>query len=216
MTGMLPRIYFFLLCVVIPLNKLHIDDIIIVEGRYDKNTVSQIVDAFIIDVSGFAVFNNKILQNYLKKLSENRNIIILTDSDSAGFMIRNKLKSIIPSDKIKNAYIPQIPGKEKRKSKAGKENLLGVEGMPPKVIIDSLVKAGADIGDDKENMYNPVTLSDLYALGLTGRDKSRVKREALLKSLDLPIHISTKELIKYINSIYSREEFFLYYLEEGE
>ena len=195
------------------MNKPEIKEAIIVEGRYDKNTLSQIVDANIIETNGFSVFNDSELRNYIKKTAEETGIIILTDSDSSGFVIRNEIKSFVDNSLIKEAFIPQIEGKEKRKDEPSKEGLLGVEGMTRDVILKALKNAG--FSSEKSSEENKLTAYDLYELGLTGKENSEAARRALLERLDLPSFISVKELISYINRNYSRDDF-IEKFKEGE
>ena len=178
------------------MEKLKIKEAVIVEGKYDKNKVSQIVDTVIIQTDGFSFFNSIDKINFIKKIAEERGIIILTDSDSAGFLIRNKLKSIISEDKIKNAYIPQIEGKEKRKSSASKEGLLGVEGMDVSTILNAL-KCATEAQNDN---LRDLTAADLYELGLTGKPGSKARRAQFLKDFSIPSFINNNDLLKYINS----------------
>ena len=178
------------------MEKLKIKEAVIVEGKYDKNKVSQIVDTVIIQTDGFSFFNSIDKINFIKKIAEERGIIILTDSDSAGFLIRNKLKSIISEDKIKNAYIPQIEGKEKRKSSASKEGLLGVEGMDVSIILNAL-KCATEAQNDN---LRDLTAADLYELGLTGKPGSKARRAQFLKDFNIPSFINNNDLLKYINS----------------
>ena len=147
---------------------IKIREAIVVEGRYDKNTLSQIVDAPILETSGFGIMKDKAQLSLLRKVAENRGLIIFTDSDGAGFVIRNYLKGAIPAAHLKHAYIPDIPGKEKRKSTPGKEGKLGVEGMPPSVIIEALRNAGATVeGESATHTIGNISKQDLMALGLS-------------------------------------------------
>ena len=186
-----------------------ISEVVIVEGRYDKNTLLQCVDCTVIETSGFGLFNNKEKAALLRRLAETRGIIVFTDSDSAGFLIRNHIKGIVKSG-IKHAYIPDIYGREKRKSSSSKEGKLGVEGMSPDIIIDSLKKAGATfIGETTETEYKePITKTDFFELGLTGGGDSKNRRAVLLKKLALPERMTANGLLEVINLLHSREEFF--------
>ncbi len=173
---------------------------IVVEGRYDKNTLSQIVDAPILETAGFGIMRDKAQLSLLRKAAENRGLIVFTDSDGAGFVIRNFLKGAIPPQHLLHAYIPDIYGKERRKNAPGKEGKLGVEGMPPKVIIDALVKAGATIeGQSQEKTAGNITKQDMMELGLSGSSNSAAKRCALLKKLELPEHMSSNALLQALN-----------------
>ena len=184
-----------------------IKEVIVVEGRYDKNTLSQIVDATVITVGGFSVFNDKEKLAFLRRLAEERGLIVLTDSDGAGFVIRNYLKGALPKDKVKQAYIPDVRGKERRKRHAGKEGKLGVEGMKPHVLLEALKRAGATFLDETEAASparEPITKADLFALGLTGGADSAAKRKALLKRLELPEHLTANGMLEALNLLYDR------------
>ena len=187
-------------------NKIKLTEAVIVEGKYDKIKLSNILDAFIIETNGFAVFKDKTKLSFIKKLAKERGIIILTDSDHAGFMIRNYISSGVPKEQIKNVYIPDIFGKEKRKNAPSKEGKLGVEGMTKEVIVEALSKAG--ITSSKSVCSDPVTTVDFYDLGLTGGADSKAKRKALCKALDLPEFLSTSSLISCINNFMTKEEFY--------
>ena len=184
-----------------------ISEVIVVEGRYDKNTLSQVVDAVIIETSGFGIFNDKEKQKLLRQLAEKRGLIVMTDSDGAGFVIRNFIKGAVDPKLVKHAYIPDISGKEKRKTKASKEGLLGVEGMHPEIIIEALRRAGATIDGEESPVIERISKADFYAKGLTGKVNSAAMRKALLKKLDLPEKLSTDSMLQVINALMSREEF---------
>lgn len=187
---------------------MKIKEVIVVEGRYDKNTLSQLVDATIIETSGFGIFNNKQKLALLRKLAETRGLIILTDSDSAGFMIRSHIKGAIDPKYVKQAYIPDIYGKERRKSKASKEGKLGVEGMKRAIIEEALIKAGATIDGVESGDKKPtITKADMMRLGLAGVSGSAEKRNSLMKYLDLPEKMSANALLDVLNALYDREEF---------
>ena len=185
-----------------------IKEAIVVEGRYDKNTLSQVVDAVILETSGFGVFQNGELVALLRRLADKQGIIVLTDSDGAGFVIRNYLKGALPKEKVKHAYVPDILGKERRKKVGGKEGKLGVEGMRPEVLLAALERAGATFEDGEETAPrpDPLTKADLFVLGLTGRPDSASRRATLLKKLDLPEHLSTGALLTVLNALYTPEE----------
>ena len=186
-----------------------IREVIVVEGRYDKNTLSQVVDAHIIETSGFGIFNDKEKQSLLIKLAQSRGLVVLTDSDGAGFVIRNFIKGCVDPKFVKHAYIPEIEGKEKRKSKASKEGQLGVEGMRPQVLLDALKRAGATFESIKSTDTRPlISKADMYKMGLSGGEGSRAKREKLLRSLDLPQKLSADALLDVLNALMTREEFF--------
>ena len=194
---------------------LRIQEAIVVEGRYDKNTLSQVVDTVILETGGFGVFRNQELVALLRRLAEERGLIVLTDSDGAGFLIRGHLKSALPPDKVKHAYIPDVPGKERRKRAPGKEGKLGVEGMSPAVLEEALRRAGATFLEEPAGGGVPkaaITKADLYLLGLTGAPDSARRRSALLRHLDLPEHLSTNALLPVLNALYDRAAF----LKEAE
>ena len=186
-----------------------IREVIVVEGRYDKNTLSQVVDATVVTLGGFSVFNDKEKLVFLRRLAEKQGLIVLTDSDGAGFVIRNYLKGALPKDKVKQAYIPDVHGKERRKRHAGKEGKLGVEGMRPEVLLEALRRAGATFLDEAEEpapAKEPITKADLFVWGLTGGTDSAARRQALLKRLDLPEHLTANGLLEALNLLYSRDE----------
>lgn len=186
---------------------IRIREAILVEGRYDKNALSQLVDTTIFETGGFGVMKDREKIQFLRQVAEKRGLIIFTDSDGAGFVIRNRLKSLLPPDKLLHAYIPQIQGKEKRKQKAGKEGLLGVEGMSPELLIQALHRCGAHFLD--ENIPAPaggITRQDLFAWGLMGGEGSREKRQQLKKSLGLPSHLGTSGFLDALNLIATRDQ----------
>ena len=185
---------------------VRIKEAIVVEGRYDKNTLCQIVDAPILETAGFGIFKDKQQMALLRRAAETRGLIVFTDSDGAGFVIRNHIKSAIPAKYLKHAYIPDIPGKEKRKSTPGKEGKLGVEGMTKEVILEALRKAGATIEGESAAESRGITKQDLMALGLSGGPDAGAKRLALLKKLNLPEHMSANAMLQALNLLYSLEE----------
>lgn len=186
-----------------------IKEVIVVEGRYDKNTLSQVVDALIVETSGFGIFNNKEKQRLLTKLAQARGLIVLTDSDGAGFVIRNFIKGCVEPSLVKHAYIPEIYGKERRKRQSSREGTLGVEGMRPQVLLDALKRAGATFeGETPEKSAEPITKADMFKMGLSGGEGSRIKRERLINMLELPSKLSSDALLDVLNAIMSREEFF--------
>ena len=186
-----------------------IREVIVVEGRYDKNTISQVVDAAVVTLGGFAVFNDREKLSFLRRLAEERGLIVLTDSDGAGFVIRNYLKGALPRDRVKQAYIPDIPGKERRKRSPGKEGKLGVEGMKSAVRLEALRRAGATFEDEAPAVERgePITKADLYALGLTGGTGSAERRQVLLRRLDLPEHLTPNAMLEALNLLYDRASF---------
>lgn len=184
---------------------IHIKEAIIVEGRYDVNKIKQLVDTVVIETGGFSIFNNKEKLKFIRRIAAERGILVLTDSDGAGFVIRNYLRGAIPKNQIRHAYIPQIAGKEKRKAKGSKEGTLGVEGVPDAVILEALQKAG--IACLPEDSSKPkITKADFLAWGLTGVPGSNEKRKRLLKALDLPSHMTTNALLEFINAIADYEQ----------
>lgn len=189
--------------------KPRIREVIIVEGRYDKNALSQVVDAVILTTEGFGVFHDKEKLSYFRRLAEQRGVILLTDPDGAGFVIRNHLKGALPPEWVKQAYVPDVPGKERRKKKGGKEGKLGVEGMRPQVILDALRRAGATFAqqDESETPVHPViTKADFYEWGLSGRPDSTARRAAVLHALDLPEHMTANALLEFINAVGTHEQ----------
>ena len=189
---------------------LKIKEAIVVEGRYDKNTLSQLVDTVILETSGFGIFKNEELLVLLRRLARERGLIILTDADGAGFVIRNFLKGSIDPALVKHAYIPDVAGKERRKRVPGKEGKLGVEGMRPEVLEQALRRAGATFleeGSIPASPGTPITKADLMLWGFTGRPDSTQRRAALLKKLELPAHMTPNALLPVLNALYSKESF---------
>lgn len=189
--------------------KKKIREVIVVEGRYDKNTLSQVVDAVIVETGGFSVFHNKEKIDYLRRLARERGLILMTDPDGAGFVIRNYLKGALPKGCVKQAYVPDIAGKERRKRHGSKEGKLGVEGMRPQVILDALRRAGATFAqqDESEAPVHPViTKADFYEWGLSGRPDSTARRAAVLHALDLPAHMTANALLEFINAVGTHEQ----------
>jgi len=185
---------------------IKIREAIVVEGRYDKNTLSQIVDAPILETSGFGIFKDKKQMDLLRKVAKMRGLIVFTDADGAGFVIRNHIKSAIPAQYLKHAYTPDIMGKERRKAVPGKEGKLGVEGMRPEVIVEALRKAGATIEGEDTPIGRQITKQDFMELGLSGGTDASKKRLALLKKLELPEHMSANAMLQALNLLYSLEE----------
>ena len=179
---------------------------IVVEGRYDKNTLAQIVDAPIFETSGFGIMKDKAQLSLLRRVARERGLIVFTDSDGGGFVIRNFLKGAIPGEYLFHAYIPDIYGKEKRKAAAGKEGKLGVEGMPPEVILNALKRSGAEMVDVDTATKGGITKQDLCALGLSGGKDSAQKRKNLLAKLELPEHMSANALLQALNIFYTLDE----------
>ena len=186
---------------------LKIKEAIVVEGRYDKNTLSQIVDAPILETSGFGIMKDKQQLKLLRRVAQTRGLIIFTDSDGAGFVIRNFLKGAIEPKYLRHAYIPDIPGKEKRKTSPGKEGKLGVEGMTSQIIIDAIRKAGATVlGEENKRTAGNITKQDMMELGLSGGQNSSELRKKLMKKLDLPEHMSANALLQAVNLLYTLDE----------
>ena len=189
--------------------KLRIQEAIVVEGRYDKNTLSQLVDTLILETAGFGIFKNQEQLALLRRAAQTRGLIVLTDSDGAGFVIRNRIKSAIPPRYLKHAYIPDVYGKERRKAKPGREGKLGVEGMPAAVLEEVLRRAQATILDEnapKPFSGPPITKADLCTAGFSGGTDSAQKRKDLLKRLELPEHLSANGLLAVLNHCYGPEE----------
>ena len=188
---------------------LKIREAIVVEGRYDKNTLAQMVDTVILETAGFGIFKDKEKLALLRKIGEKRGLIILTDSDGAGFVIRNYLRGALPQDQVKHAYVPDLFGKAKRKRTPGKAGKLGVEGMRPEVLEQALLRAGATLLEGESGAAPaavPLTKADLFACGLSGGVGSREKRRALLKKLELPQHLSPNAMLPVLSALYDREE----------
>ena len=183
-----------------------IKEAIVVEGRYDKNTLSQIVDAPILETGGFGIFKNKEQMALLRSVAEKRGLIVFTDADGAGFVIRNHIKSAIPGRYLKHAYTPDIFGKERRKAAPGKEGKLGVEGMKREVILESLRRAGATFeGEASAETAKEITKADLMDLGLYGPGSTQL-RTALIKKLNLPEKISNNGFLQAVALLYAKEE----------
>ena len=186
---------------------VRVREVIVVEGRYDQNTLRQIVDADVVCTDGFAIFRETERQALLRRLAEKRGLIVFTDPDGAGEVIRGFLNGIVDPKYVKNAFIPDIPGKERRKSSPSREGKLGVEGMTPEIILRALRSAGATLDDEETpTREDKITPADLYALGLSGGEGCAARRRALQKALDLPARMSTKQLLSVLNILTSREE----------
>ena len=183
-----------------------IREAILVEGRYDKNTLSQIVDAPIFETSGFGIFKDKAQMDLLRKVAQLRGLIVFTDSDGAGFVIRNHIKSGIDNSYLKHAYIPDVMGKERRKHSPGKEGKLGVEGMPAEVILQALARAGATFEENQNSVSQEITKQDMVLLGLSGGKESASLRLKLQKKLDLPAHMSANALLQALNILCSIDQ----------
>jgi ribonuclease M5 len=180
---------------------------IVVEGKYDKITLSQLVDAPIFVTNGFGIFKNAALISVLRRTAETRGLIILTDSDGAGLVIRNRLSGCLPKQGVLHAFIPDVPGKERRKTSPGKAGLLGVEGMTPETLLNCLKAAGAAVENVTElERTSEITHADLYDLGIAGRPDSRSRRLSLQKYLELPALMSTNALLTALNCLLTKEE----------
>ncbi|MCI9575258.1 MAG: DUF4093 domain-containing protein [Clostridiales bacterium] len=193
---------------------IRVKEAIIVEGKYDKVKLSSLIDGLILETRGFGIFKDKRQMELIRKLADTRGIIIFTDSDAAGFVIRGHLNSSIDNSKIKHAYIPDVFGKEKRKEKASKEGKLGVEGVDAALILEALTRAGATVlGNEttSETVSVPpdsrITKADLFAWGLSGGEGSSERRRLLLDCLKLPEHLAPNSLVKVLNSMFTREDF---------
>lgn len=187
---------------------LKVNEVIVVEGRYDRNALSQVVDAVIIETSGFGIFNDAEKRKLLRKMAESKGLIVLTDSDASGFMIRNHIRGCVDPKLVKHAYIPDIYGRERRKTKASREGKLGVEGMSPEILLESLRKAGASFQEESDNTEKKaISKADMFAKGLSGGVGSSIKRRELLKKLDLPERMTADALLDVLNAIMTRDEF---------
>lgn len=186
---------------------IKIDKVIIVEGRYDKIKLSSMIDGIIIETEGFGIFKDRDKQKLIRKLAETKGIAILTDSDSAGFLIRNFITSIVPKEYITNVYIPDIYGKEKRKDSPSKEGKLGVEGVSAEILKEAFKKAGIGVSQSETNERKKITLNDFFDDGLTGDTQSKRKRTDLLKKLDLPERMSTKAMLDILNTFITYDEY---------
>lgn len=198
---------------------IKIKEAVIVEGKYDKIRLSSLIDALIITTDGFGIFRDREKMNLLRRLAETRGLLVITDSDSAGFVIRNHLRSCIPPERIKHAYIPDVSGKERRKTSPSKEGKLGVEGMTTEAIIQALQRAGVICGEsgslrDGGEETKKITRSDFYRCGLSGGENSSENRRLLLRHLGLPEKMSAKALLGVINDCMTPEEFYRYFRQE--
>ncbi len=185
---------------------LKIREAVIVEGRYDKIKLGSIIDAPIIETNGFRIFSDKEKQNLIRKIADTRGILVMTDSDGAGLVIRNFLRGAVDRSKIKHCYIPQIEGKEKRKAQKSKEGFLGVEGVSDEVIINAIRKSGATIFGEQSVPAHNITKTDLLLLGLTGVENAEKNRKKLLSYLGFPSYLSTNAMLTALNCLYSLEE----------
>lgn len=186
---------------------IRVKQAILVEGKYDQNTLKQLVDTEVFVTNGFGVLNDREQIALLRRIAQKRGLIILTDSDGAGFLIRSKLKSMLPQENVLHAYIPDVGGKEKRKKTASKEGKLGVEGMAPEVLIGALRDCGAELDGETAEPKNAVTREDFYELSLSGGTDSAKKRKAVLKAANLPERMSTTAMLSAVRLLYDRDEF---------
>lgn len=192
------------------MKKIKVREVIVVEGKYDLNAIKQIVDGVVITTDGFGVFHNQEKLQLIRRMAETRGVIILTDSDGAGFLIRNYLKGSLPKNKVKHAYIPDVHGKEKRKAAPSKEGKLGVEGMSREILLSTLQKAGVTVGDAadvEQKAHQKITKADLYVYGLSGTTNSSENRRKLISALELPERLSPNALLDVLNALFTREEF---------
>lgn len=180
------------------MDKLSVREVIVVEGKYDKNALAQVVDATIVTTEGFGLFRDGEKAALLRRLARERGVIVLTDSDGAGLVIRNHLKGILPPERVKMAYVPELPGKERRKREPGKEGKLGVEGMSPEVLRQALERAGATPAPNTPPAFTKTTL---YRLGLSGVPEAKERRQALQRALDLPANLSANALLDVLNAL---------------
>ncbi len=188
---------------------IKIKEAVIVEGKYDKIKLSSWIDGLIIETGGFQIFSDREKIELLRRLADTRGLLILTDSDSAGFLIRNHIQSCIPKEKIRHAYIPDLYGKEKRKLHPSKEGKLGVEGIDPEILLESIRRSGAsaieEAGSSEEK--RKITKLDLYEDGFSGGADSSKKRQVLLRELGLPERLTAKALVPVLNSLVNYEEY---------
>ena len=186
---------------------IRLEEIVVVEGKYDKIKIGNFIDAYIVETRGFRIFKDTEKRELIKKLAKEKGIIIMTDSDSAGMMIRSHLKSIVKEGNIINVYVPEIRGKEKRKDKAGAEGLLGVEGMSEEVIVNALSRAGVLLKKESKKRKPEIDKAFLFELGLSGGKDSRKKRKELYKYIGLPLCVQPNSFLQYVNRAYTKKEF---------
>lgn len=189
------------------MNKLELKEAVIVEGRYDKIKLSEIITSPIIDTGGFRVFKDKEKQALIRQIANKRGLLIMTDVDSAGFLIRNFLRGIVPAEQIKHAYIPTIEGKESRKAESSKEGKLGVEGIDRELLIEAIRKSGATIIGEDSDKSGEITKADFYEYGLNGREDSAIFRRRILTDLGLPEYLTTNAMISALNCLFTKDEF---------
>lgn len=185
---------------------IHLEPVVIVEGRYDKNKLKQIFDATVLEIGGFGIFKDREKAAFIRRLAHTKGILILTDSDHAGFLLRGYLKNIAAGGKLYHAYIPDFYGKEKRKARPSKEGKLGVEGVPDQVILQAVRRSGAPMGEQAASSAGiPVTKADFYALGLSGGPDAAIRRQSLLRALDLPENMTANALLEAVNLLGGRQ-----------
>lgn len=189
------------------MDKVKVHEVIIVEGKYDLNAIKQIVDGIVITTDGFGVFHNQEKLQLIRRMAESRGVVILTDSDGAGFVIRNYLKGCLPKECVKHAYIPDVYGKERRKRTGSKEGKLGVEGMNAAVLRETLRKAGVLMAPPHDTTGTPITKADLFSMGLSGGNNSNAYRKKLMAALELPEKLSPNALLDVLNGLFTRDEF---------
>lgn len=199
---------------------IRVREAVIVEGRCDKAKLASILEGTVLETGGFQIFKDREKMELIRRLARERGVIVLTDSDGAGFLIRSRLSQCLPPEQVKHAYTPDIFGKERRKAKPSKEGKLGVEGMPPDVLLDCLRRAGATLEEGVEAEQapkpEPLTKGDLYAFGLSGRPDSGERRKKLQRRLGLPERLSANGLLQVLNALYSREELLSLLAEDGQ
>ncbi len=188
------------------MDKLRVREVLVVEGRYDKNTLAQVADGLILTTEGFGIFNDGEKAALLRRLAQERGVVVLTDSDGAGLVIRNHLKGILPPHRVKMAYIPDVPGKERRKTRPGKEGKLGVEGMGPDTLRQALLRAGVTLEEGEAGKGKAFTKADLFDLGLTGTPAAKARRKALQRALGLPENLSANALTDVLSVIATPQE----------
>ena len=196
-------------------DRLSLREAVIVEGRYDRIKLSEIIESPVIETGGFRLFNDSEKQELIRRIAQRRGILIMTDVDSAGFVIRNFIKGIVPADRIKHCYIPTIEGKESRKAEPSKEGRLGVEGIDRDRLIEAIRRSGAEIIGESADMPSEITKADFYEYGLTGRENSAVIRQRILSELGLPEYLSVNAMIAAVNCLFTKNEF-EEYLCEGQ
>lgn len=190
------------------MNRLIVREVVVVEGKYDKIRLQSILDATIITTEGFGIFRNKEKQILLRRMAEERGLLLLTDSDSAGFVIRNFLRGCVPAERLRHVYIPQLAGKERRKAEPSKEGLLGVEGMDTATLVEAFKRAGVTIGDEGAKKAPPcITKQRLFDDGLVGGKNSAEMRSRLAQELKLPVSLTANALIEAINMLCNEQEY---------